>query len=385
MHGEAVDEGVQAGRLQLDVQPDVQPGIAVLGQSPDEQAAALAELVLRGTSYAEFVSAELKPFHANFREQPGGSPAKSPDAEPFWVATSVGAGQRALEWDKRHGAWSLVVMRLDGGTGLDVRASIGSRFGFLLPVGVGGLVVGSLLLGWVVGTRKVHGGVKLMALLTGVAGWVDAVAYVRAGAVFVANQTGNAVFLAVRVAHRWFPGTPEGRMVTGHVAFGPLASLAGFCLGVAASVLPLRRSRRSGDASAPWVLLAVETVLLACAALTSSATRETRLGLAAAAMGVQSVYAAGVAMRGVSTTTLTGTVVALISAFADEPGRTTRRGLRVLGTVWAAYVVGAWGGAATTAWRWPSFAAYGAAAIVTALATVAVLADRHGRAADDDF
>ena len=155
-----------------------------------------------------------------------------------------------------------------------------------------------------------------MVLLTAVAGWVDSVAYVRSGSVFVANQTGNAVFLAVQVAERWVPGVHHSGVVAQPDAFGPFSSLCG-----AAAAPP---SRRTSDTEVPWILLAIEALMLASVIVLASAPRELRLGMAAAAMGVQSTYAAGVAMRGVTTTTLTGTLVALISGFAEEPGRTGR-------------------------------------------------------------
>lgn len=216
-----------------------------------------------------------------------------------------------------------------------------------------------------------HGTAWLMVLLTAVAGWVDAVAYVRDGEVFVANQTGNAVFLAVQIAERAAPGVSHIRVTVGDDAFGPLASLIGFCLGVAASVLPLRRARRRGDTTPPWHLLAIEALMLAAVVLLAGTPREIRLALAAAAMGLQSVYAAGVAMRGVTTTTLTGTLVALISTLADDPGRRARQAMLLLSGVWIAYTVGAWGGAAAGL-TWSIGTAHGLAALAAGAAAFAV-------------
>ena len=225
-----------------------------------------------------------------------------------------------------------------------------------------------------------HGTAGLIVLLTAVAGWVDSVAYVRSGSVFVANQTGNAVFLAVQVAERWVPGVHDAGVLAQADTYGPFSSLLGFCVGVAVSVLPLRRSRRNGagdgDGEAPWVLLAIEALLLASVIVLASTPRELRLGVAAAAMGVQSVYAAKVAMRGISTTTLTGTLVTLISAFAEEPGRHTRKGIVLLTLVWVAYTVGAWGGAAAGL-TWSIGTVHGLAAAAVGLAAVAVWRDRR--------
>jgi hypothetical protein len=113
-----------------------------VGIGPTDQ----VETYLRGSSYDEFRAAELSPFSATFRRVPGTAQAKSPSGRPFWVATSAGSGTRTLTWNKSHGTWSIVVMRLDGAPGVDVRASIGLRFGFLVPAGIGMLVGGTLLL-----------------------------------------------------------------------------------------------------------------------------------------------------------------------------------------------------------------------------------------------
>ncbi|WP_194907492.1 DUF1275 family protein [Catenulispora rubra] len=226
--------------------------------------------------------------------------------------------------------------------------------------------------------RKVHGTAGLLVLLTAVAGWVDSVAYVRSGSVFVANQTGNAVFLAVQVAERWVPGVHDAGVLAGADTYGPFSSLLGFCFGVAVSVLPLRRSRRHGNGEPPWVLLAIEALLLASVIVLAAAPRELRLGVAAAAMGVQSVYAARVAMRGISTTTLTGTLVTLISTFAEEPGRHARKGITLLTLVWLAYTLGAWGGAAAGL-TWSIGTVHGLAAMAVAMAAIAMWWDRRGQ------
>jgi hypothetical protein len=84
-----------------------------------------------------------RPARVRFQQHAG---AARPGRRHFWAATSTGAGDRVLTWDKTHGAWSLVVMREDGSPHLDVRASIGLRFGFLMPLGIGLLAGGVLAL-----------------------------------------------------------------------------------------------------------------------------------------------------------------------------------------------------------------------------------------------
>ena len=81
----------------------------------------------------------------------------------------------------------------------------------------------------------------LMILLTVVTGVVDALAYLGLGHVFVANMTGNVVFLGFAAAGA--PGLSVG---------GSLVALACFLPGgVAASRLAARLGEDSYDSSAP--------------------------------------------------------------------------------------------------------------------------------------
>lgn len=103
------------------------------------------EAYLRGIEYDEFDGARLDPFEASFRRVPGEARTADPGRQSFWVATSAGSGTRTLEWDKTGGAWSAVVIRLDG-AGMDAHASVGLRFGFLLPAGTAVLIAGTAAL-----------------------------------------------------------------------------------------------------------------------------------------------------------------------------------------------------------------------------------------------
>ena len=84
------------------------------------------------------------PFTVRSDRVPGG-PAPTPAAEPFWVATASGQGTQTVAWDKERGAWSAVVMNADGSPGVGVRADVGLRFGFLLPLGIALLSAGLML------------------------------------------------------------------------------------------------------------------------------------------------------------------------------------------------------------------------------------------------
>ncbi len=101
---------------------------------------------LRGIAHDRMASFDLEPFAVRFDRVPGGpAPAPAPAAQPFWVATASGPGTQTLLWDKTRGAWSAVVMNADGSPGVDVRADVGLRFGFLLPLGLALLAAGVLV------------------------------------------------------------------------------------------------------------------------------------------------------------------------------------------------------------------------------------------------
>ena len=99
---------------------------------------------LRRVAHDTFDSATLEPFEATFRRSTGTSPPDDPQDQTFWVASSSGQGELTLDWDKRQGAWSLLIMRADGSAGLDLEASIALRFAFLTPVAIGALSAGAL-------------------------------------------------------------------------------------------------------------------------------------------------------------------------------------------------------------------------------------------------
>jgi uncharacterized membrane protein YoaK (UPF0700 family) len=130
---------------------------------------------------------------------------------------------------------------------------------------------------------------RLMVLLTVVTGIVDAVAYLKLGHVFVANMTGNVVFLGFAAAGA------NGLSVT-----GSLLALACFLPGgVAAARLARRlgddRLRQLRDATAVQVVLC--TAAIPVAALAGDdlgrGSRYTLIVLLALAMGCRTPLPAG--------------------------------------------------------------------------------------------
>jgi uncharacterized membrane protein YoaK (UPF0700 family) len=178
----------------------------------------------------------------------------------------------------------------------------------------------------------------LFLALTFVTGIVDATSYLRLGHVFVANMTGNVVFLGFGLAG-----------ATGISVWASLAALGSFLVGsliggriAAAYGADRRRHLRRA--------LGVETALVAAAAVVAlvasrqpaAGTRYTLIALLAVAMGLQSAASLKLAVAGLTTTVLTMTLTGLASDSTLGGGsgvNVGRRGLSV-----AAMVLGALAG-----------------------------------------
>jgi uncharacterized membrane protein YoaK (UPF0700 family) len=160
--------------------------------------------------------------------------------------------------------------------------------------------------------------VVLLLTLTAVTGLVDAVSYLRLGRVFVANMTGNVVFLGFSVAP--------------HTGLSPASSsiaLAGFFVGAVvggrmATVL-ISRPRR-------WLVIAfgLETVIVGTVALLSGVGvaayhgdgRYLTIAVLAAALGIQNSTVRRFGVPDLTTTVLTLTLTGLAadSFLAGGPG-----------------------------------------------------------------
>ena len=172
-----------------------------------------------------------------------------------------------------------------------------------------------------------------MLLLTGAAGYVDAVSYLALGRVFTANMTGNTVLFGLAIVQG-----DGGAVVRTALALGA------FVGGAAIGAWLVHRI----EYPAEWprgvtIALAVEAVLLLALALDRSSLLVGRVALAALAMGIQSAAARRLDVFGISTTFVTGTITSLISLIARHGVRPTAagHGKRLLATAWLVYVVGA--------------------------------------------
>lgn len=207
----------------------------------------------------------------------------------------------------------------------------------------------------------------LLLVLTAAAGWTDAISYVGLGRVFTANMTGNLVLLGLAVGNVESSGAERSAV-----------ALAGF---VAGALLGSALTR--GDATGPWpgrvtAAFGLEAAALAlfAALWVAGARLDALIGLSAVGMGLQSAAVRRLAVSGVATTFVTGTLTTLTAGLA---ALRLAPGWALQAAVLAALLAGAVFGAA--AWsRWPALAAAGPAVLLTAVTAVAAVAMR--RAAD---
>ena len=113
---------------------------------------------LRGVARAEVEPDGASWWSADDRvrvlEEPGGLPPVPPEEAGIWAASAVGSGTVTLDWRPDAGDWTVVLMRADGGAGIDADVRAAATLpglpwfaGGLLAVGGLLLAVGALLVG----------------------------------------------------------------------------------------------------------------------------------------------------------------------------------------------------------------------------------------------
>jgi len=177
----------------------------------------------------------------------------------------------------------------------------------------------------------------LMIMLTIVTGLVDAVAYLRLGHVFVANMTGNVVFLGFAAAGAH--GLSVGGSLLAIACFLP----GGAAAGRLAARFGDDRLRQLRAATAAQIALCGVAIIVATPAGDNIDTgrRYSMTALLALAMGIQNATARRLAVPELTTTvlTLTLTGIAADSWLGGGTGaRTTRRVLAVAAMLLGAFV-----------------------------------------------
>ncbi|HZZ64289.1 MAG TPA: YoaK family protein [Candidatus Baltobacteraceae bacterium] len=194
----------------------------------------------------------------------------------------------------------------------------------------------------------------ILALLTLVTGFVDAVTYLKFGHVFVANMTGNIVFLGFGLA-----GAP------GISVPGSLLALAAFLLGALIGGLFIRRyGDHHGHLLAYSSLFKVALLLMAtiiAAVGLSPLAVIPELGIT---MGIQNAVARKIAIPDLTTTVLTMTLTGIMADSSLVGGSNPRLVRRILAVL--TMFAGAFAGAALVLNR-GIVPALGAAALIMAL------------------
>ena len=182
----------------------------------------------------------------------------------------------------------------------------------------------------------------LMLLLTVVTGLVDAASYLSLGHVFVANMTGNVVFLGFALA--------------GAKGLSVSASLAALLAFLAGSIVGGRIGARFADRRLPLlraalglqlaVVVAAVVVAIVGGDPVDQATRFTLIALLALAMGIQNAAARRLAVPELTTTVLTLTLTGIGADSTLAGGAGSKLGRRSLAV--AAMLAGALVGALLT-------------------------------------
>ena len=181
--------------------------------------------------------------------------------------------------------------------------------------------------------------VPMMVALTVMTGLVDAVSYLELGHVFVANMTGNVVFLGFAIA-----GAGGLSAVASLLALGSffLGALAGGWLGARNTAHRGRLLRAALIAQAALIMLALLIALLAHEPLQKSVRYELIVALALA-MGVQNAAALRLSVPELTTTVLTRTLTGIASQARLVGGSGSHSGRRSVAVV--AMLFGAFTGA----------------------------------------
>lgn len=104
------------------------------------------EAYLADVPRSEVDDVDLDPFRAHYTDVPGTRAPSPPEAQRFWVARAAGPGTRTLHWDVHSGNWMLVVMNAGSARGVSADVAFGVKVDVLVPIAIGLLVVGLVLL-----------------------------------------------------------------------------------------------------------------------------------------------------------------------------------------------------------------------------------------------
>ncbi|MFE9906860.1 YoaK family protein [Streptomyces clavifer] len=210
----------------------------------------------------------------------------------------------------------------------------------------------------------------VMLALTVVTGLVDAFSYLLLGHVFVANMTGNVIFMGFAFAG-----------ASGFSLLASVVALVSFAAGALLGGRAVHRVRTHRGRQLQHALL-VETAFVTAAMIVAfvsgqpytGAVRFTLIALLALGLGVQNAAARALAVPDLKTTVLTLTITGIVADSRLARGRGSRIGRRGLAAV--AMLAGAYAGALAVLNGYPGLPLVLAAAVLAAASTAATLLAR---------
>jgi hypothetical protein len=101
---------------------------------------------LAGVAHERVRGANFDPFVARTALVRGGRIAEPPGEQEFWAVSATGSGPQQVRWATERGRWTAVVMNADATPGIAVAADVGARTAVLLPIGIGAILAGLVLL-----------------------------------------------------------------------------------------------------------------------------------------------------------------------------------------------------------------------------------------------
>ncbi|MEP1124617.1 MAG: DUF4389 domain-containing protein [Ilumatobacter sp.] len=105
------------------------------------------EAFLAGIPHDDITEVGFDPFSVDYRRENGGgtSTPAPPTDQTFWVAQATGEPGHSLTWDLEPGRWAIVVMNPDATPGVVADIELGWQVGYLVPIAIG-LVIGGIVL-----------------------------------------------------------------------------------------------------------------------------------------------------------------------------------------------------------------------------------------------
>ncbi len=177
-----------------------------------------------------------------------------------------------------------------------------------------------------------------LVALTVLTGVVDAVTYLRLGHVFVANMTGNVVFLGFGLA-----GATDVSITASSIAIGAFAVGAGIGGRLDVALGAHRGRLLAAGVAVKIILLTSAIVVAAVAGVTGGASQHALIVLLAASMGIQNAVARRLSVPDLTTTVLTLTITGLASDFTSRRTGSafpTRRLISVVAMLGGAWIGG---------------------------------------------